>query len=129
VAGRAHHAVDDVLHRTTGTVARQRSDVLDGAPVDSGEPDRVVAEAGAPVQVRPPCGRVDHHGDTEPPTEREVELVVGRERSAAASVVEQRDAAKSGRSIPCWYTSDVSSPASVIASGAESWIRAVGFLV
>ena len=97
VAARADHAVDDMLDGTAGTAGGELSHELDRSPVDGGEPDRVVAEACAPVEVRPPRRRVDHHRGAEPPAEVEVGLVVVGERGATDLGVEQRERGEVGQ--------------------------------
>ena len=86
-----------MLDGTAGPAGCERSHELDGSPVDGGEPNRVVAEACAPIEVRPPRGGVDHNRHAEPPAEVEVGLVVVGQRRATDLAVEQRERREVGK--------------------------------
>ena len=58
VAPRADHAVDD--RRDARPLGGERASRTRRRVVDGGQADGVVAEAGAPVEVGPPRGRVQH---------------------------------------------------------------------
>ena len=87
VAARADHAVDD--RRETRPLDGERRHELDSPVVDGGQTDGVVAEAGPPVEVGPPRGRVQHEPGAEALGEIEVRRVVGDQAGPSVLGVEQ----------------------------------------
>ena len=95
VAPRADHPVDD--RRDSRPLGGERGHELDGPVVDGGQTDGVVAEAGSPVEVGPPCRRVQHEPGAEALGEVQVRRVVGDQAGPPFVGVEQGEGGEVGQ--------------------------------